>query len=176
MPTLVRDPQPAEFEALLERRQRLGQDLMDEVWDGVYVMNPAPAGRHAEVVQQLAEILGAPARAAGLVPMVSIINVGEPDDYRVPDGGLLRGRPGEGGVYLPSAALVIEVVSPTDDTREKVPFYAKRGVEELLIVDPAERRVEWLALQPSSKYGAVERSGLIEVSATELAKRLDWPA
>ena len=94
MPTLVRDPQPAEFEALLERRHRLGQDLMDEVWDGVYVMNPTPAGRHAEVVQQLAEILGALARAAGLVPMVSIFNLGEPDDYRVPDGGLLRGRPG----------------------------------------------------------------------------------
>ncbi|HEY1516563.1 MAG TPA: hypothetical protein VGF91_09100 [Solirubrobacteraceae bacterium] len=27
MPTLVRDPQPAEFEALLERRRRLRQDL-----------------------------------------------------------------------------------------------------------------------------------------------------
>src|SRR5947209_16469162 len=106
MPTLVRDPQPAEFEALLERRHRLGQDLMDEVWNGVYVMNPAPAGRHAEVVQQLAEILGAPARAAGLVPMVSIFNLGEPDDYRVPDGGLLRERPGEAAVSLPSAALV----------------------------------------------------------------------
>ena len=41
MPTLVRDPQPAEFEALLERRRQLGQDLLDEVWEGVYVMNAA---------------------------------------------------------------------------------------------------------------------------------------
>lgn len=36
MPTLVRDPQPMEFEALLERRRKLGQDLLDEVWDGIY--------------------------------------------------------------------------------------------------------------------------------------------
>jgi hypothetical protein len=43
MPTLVRDPQPVEFEALLERRRRLGQDLYDEVWNGVLHMNPAPA-------------------------------------------------------------------------------------------------------------------------------------
>jgi hypothetical protein len=35
VPTLVRDPQPKEFQALLERRRRLGQDRYDEVWDGV---------------------------------------------------------------------------------------------------------------------------------------------
>ena len=40
-----------EFEALLERRHRLGQDLLDEVWDGVHHMNPAPAGRHGETAQ-----------------------------------------------------------------------------------------------------------------------------
>jgi len=54
MPTLVRDPQPVEFEQLLERRRALGQDLLDEVWEGVYHMNPAPAARHADVAQQLA--------------------------------------------------------------------------------------------------------------------------
>jgi hypothetical protein len=35
VPTFVRDPQPTEFEALLERRRQLGQDLFDEVWEGV---------------------------------------------------------------------------------------------------------------------------------------------
>ena len=41
VPTLVLDPPPADFEALLERRRKLGQDLLDEVWEGVYHMNPA---------------------------------------------------------------------------------------------------------------------------------------
>src|SRR5436305_845826 len=35
MPTLVKDPPPAEFKALLERRCSLGQDRFDEVWEGV---------------------------------------------------------------------------------------------------------------------------------------------
>ena len=51
MPTLVRDPQPPELEALLERRRRLGQDLFDEVWEGVLHMNPAPSGRHGDLEQ-----------------------------------------------------------------------------------------------------------------------------
>lgn len=173
MPTLVRDPQPAEFEALLERRRRLGQDLLDEVWEGVYVMNPAPHSRHAHVAQQLAELLGEPARQAGLVPMISIFNLGEPDDYRVPDGGLFR--PGPDQLYLPSAAVVVEIVSPEDKSWDKLGFYAKHGVDEVLIVDPQERRVHWLAASEEGEYRPVERSGLVELSPAELAERIDWP-
>ena len=62
----------------------LGQDVLDEVWEGVYVMNPAPSEGHADVAQQLAELLGPAARAAGLWPRMSIFNLGEADDYRVP--------------------------------------------------------------------------------------------
>jgi Uma2 family endonuclease len=173
MPTLVKDPPPAGFEELLERRRELGQDLLDEVWEGVYVMNPAPSEGHADVAQQLAVLLDEPARKAGLVPRVSIFNLGEPDDYRVPDGGLLRERMNR--VRAPTAALVIEIVSPDDDTWKKVPFYAKHGVDELLIVDPQTRRVDWLALEPSGEYRPLERSGLIELGPAELAQRLDWP-
>jgi Uma2 family endonuclease len=168
----VSDPPPAEFEALLEKRRRLGQDLLDEVWEGVYHMNPAPAETHAYIAQQLAVLLDAPARAAGLVPMVSIFNLGEPDDYRVPDGGLHRERGNR--VYLSTAALVVEILSG-HDTAEKVPFYAKHGVDELLIVDPEQRRVEWLALSPEGRYRPMKRSALIEVGPGELTERIDWP-
>ena len=173
MPTLVRDPQPVEFEALLERRRRLGQDLFDEVWEGVYHMNPAPHSRHSAVQQQLAELLGPVAREAGLVPRLGIFNVGERGDYRVPDGGILR--PGRDDVYLPTAALVVEVVSPDDDTWEKLGFYARHHVDELLIVDPQERRVHWLALDAVGEYRPVERSGLIALGPTELADLIIWP-
>ena len=141
MPTLVLDPQPVELEALIERRRRLGQDLLDEVWDGVLHMNPAPSGRHADIAQQLAVLLDQPARRAGLVPMLSIFNLGEPGNYRVPDGGLHRQR--EDRVYYPTAALVAEIVSPDDETWKKLEFYAAHEVDELLIVDPqaADRAV-----------------------------------
>jgi Uma2 family endonuclease len=173
MPTLVKDPPPAGFEELLERRRALGQDVLDEVWEGVYVMNPAPSEGHADVAQQLAELLGPAARAAGLWPRMSIFNLGEPEDYRVPDGGLLRERLNR--VRAPTAALVIEILSPDDDTWKKVPFYAKHGVDELLIVDLDQRRVDWLGLDPSGEYRPLERSRLIELGPAELAERLDWP-
>lgn len=174
VPTLVRDPQPAEFEALLERRRTLGQDLLDEVWEGVYHMNPAPHRRHAHIAQQLAEILGAPAREAGLVPMISIFNLGEPDNYRVPDGGLFR--PGPDEVYVPTAEVVVEIVSPDDETWQKLGFYGAHNVTELLIVDPYERRVHWLALQPGGEYRPIERSALVALGPAELTERIDWPA
>ena len=172
MPTLVLDPQPSDFEALLEQRHRLGQDLLDEVWEGVYHVNLAPHSRHAHVVQQLAEVLGPAAREAGLVPMLSIFNLGEPDDYRVPDGGLFR--PGPETMYAPTAALVVEVVSPGDKTYDKLSFYAAHRVDEALIVDPQERHAKWLGLA-GGQYEPLEASGLIELGPDELARRIDWP-
>jgi hypothetical protein len=174
MPTLVLDPQPPEVKALIERRRKLGQDRFDEVWDGVYHMNPVPAGRHANVAQQLAELLASPAREAGLVPMISQFNLGDSsEDFRIPDGGLHRGF--EDRVFYATAALVIEIVSPRDETWQKLRFYSDHGVEELLIVDPQQRTVHWLGLE-AGEYKPLERSRLIELSAGELAERIDWPA
>jgi Uma2 family endonuclease len=173
VPTLVCDPPPAEFEALLERRRSLGQDLLDEVWEGVYHMNPAPHQRHAHIAQQLAVLLDGPAREAGLVPMISIFNLGEPDNYRVPDGGVFR--PGADEVYVPTAELVVEIVSPGDETWQKLGFYAAHDVGELLIVDPQERAVQWLALQTGGEYQPIERSARIALGPAELAERIDWP-
>lgn len=174
MPTLVRDPQPVEFEALLEKRRRLGQDLLDEVWDGVLHMNPAPAGRHGMLETQLVRMLGPLADAAGLV-VTGIFNLGSSaQDYRVPDLGLHRDWSDR--VWYETAALVIEIVSPDDETWQKLEFYARHRVDELLIVDPQSQEVHWLALEPGGKYGPIERSGLIELGPTELAEQVNWPA
>ena len=172
MPSLVKDPAPAEFEQLLERRRRLGQDLFDEVWEGVLHVNPAPHSRHGKVDGQLARLLYGPGSEAGLVES-GPMNLGEPGDFRVPDRALLR--PGPDAVYLPTAALVVEIVSPGDDTWQKLGFYAAHHVDELVIVDPERREVDWLALTPTGDYARVERSGLIGVGSAELAEQLDWP-
>jgi Uma2 family endonuclease len=171
MPTLVRDPQPAEFEALLERRRRLGQDVYDEVWDGVLHMNPVPAGRHGQIDRQLALILTPLARAAGLTS-TGTFNLGSEGDYRVPDGGLHRDWRDQ--VWYRTADLVIEIVSPDDETWNKLDFYAPHGVEELLIVDPAQRTVSWMGLE-RGEYQHLKRSRLIELGAAEFAQRIDWP-
>ncbi len=173
MRTLLCDPPPAEFQALLERRQRLGLDRRDELWQGVLHMNPAPRGRHGDVLQQLAELLGPPARRAGLFPLMADFNLGDLGDYRVPDGALHHER--RDLTYYPSAALVVEILSPGDETPEKIPFYAAHQVEELVIIDPEQRTVEWLTLDEQSEYRSIERSRLVPLSPAELAEQIDWP-
>jgi Uma2 family endonuclease len=90
----------------------------------------------------------------------------------VPDGGLHR--PGAGGVWLHTAALVVEIVSPGDETWQKLPFHAAHHVDELLIVDPDKRTVHWLTLGGDT-YSPVELSGLIDLGTAELLERIDWP-
>ena len=136
-------------------------------------MVPGPSIEHADISQQLAVLLDGPARAAGLRPTMSEFNLGESEhDFRVPDGGLHR--PGASGVWQATAAMVVEIISPGDESRQKLPFYAAHDVDEVLLVDPADRTVTWLALHDGD-YEPVQRSGLIELGPAELARRLNWP-
>ena len=62
--------------------------------------------------------------------------------YRVPD--LAVAHPDvvtERGIEG-AAKLVVEVLSPKDESYEKLPFYRQVGVEELLYVDPTSRAFE----------------------------------
>jgi Uma2 family endonuclease len=175
MRTVVLDPPSAGLEELLERRRRSGLDRLDEVWEGVLHMIPAPSFEHANLTQQLAVMLDAPARSAGLVPAMGEFNLGDSErDFRVPDGGVHR--PGAAGVWLPTAALVVEIISPGDESWEKLPFYAAHHVDEVLIVDPHKQTVDWLALSEHGAYEPVQRSALIDLGPGELAERIDWPA
>ncbi|MEO8702783.1 MAG: Uma2 family endonuclease [Kofleriaceae bacterium] len=137
---------PAE---LLEERRRLGLDRRDEVWDGVvHVVPPASSGHNL-----LADdLLVAFRRIAGARSLVVIREVGVfepaavPASYRVPDLAVAataqitdRGIEGR-------AELVIEVLSPNDESREKLPFYARVGVREVWLVDPATHVVDVFAL------------------------------
>lgn len=121
MPTLVLDPVPHEMHTLLDRRRRSGLHRLDEVWEGVLHMIPAPNLEHAQIAQQLAVLLDAPARAAGLVPAMHEFNLGHSeDDFRVPDGGLHR--PGARGPWQPTAAMVVEIASPGDERLAEAPL------------------------------------------------------
>jgi Uma2 family endonuclease len=171
MRTVVLHPPPLELEQLIDRRRRLGHDLFDEVWEGEYHMVPAPHSAHGRIDQQLAELLGPLVRQAGL-SVSGPFNLGEPDDFRVPDRGIHDGEPR--GVWVPTAVAVVEIVSPEDETWGKLPFYARHGVREVLIVAPTDRSIDWLQLA-GEHYANVGRSGLIELGPDELAAQLDWP-
>ncbi len=135
-------------------------------------MVPAPSYSHAVIESQLHLLLGPIAQATGLT-MSGQCNLGEDEhDFRVPDCALHR--PGAHGTWHPTAALVVEIVSPNDETWEKLSFYAAHHVDEVLIVDPQERSVSWLALE-GNEYRPIERGGLLDLGAPGLAEQLDWP-
>ena len=171
MEILIRDPVPDDVAAFLERRRRWGADHRDEVWDGVLHLNPVPAMAHSLICTQLVRVLHPLGRAAGLVASGEF-NLGDEPNFRVPDLGLQR-EPSM-GVWHERAALVVEVLSQRDETFEKLPFYARHGVEELVIVEPRERSVRWLALA-EGEYRPLEHSALVELGPRELAGQLDWP-
>lgn len=131
-------------DALLEERRRLGLDKTDELWDGVLHMSPAPRGRHQRIGSALFLVLGPIATARGLTPLYDSTGLyREPHDYRIPDQQFVRpehnsDRGTEG------AELVVEIRSAGDDTYDKIEWYAARGVVEMLIVHPDDRRVELL--------------------------------
>ena len=116
------------------------------------------------------EIFGPLAHSAGFIPIADF-NLGTEGNYRVPDGGILRPTPDQ--LYYSTAALVVEIVSPYDETRAKLPFYSAHDVEEVLIVDPQKREIHWFGLRGDG-YEPIERSSLIDLGPAGLAERIAW--
>lgn len=173
MRTVVLGPRPAELEALIAHRRALGLDTFDEMWEGEYHMSPAPHPGHAYLDVEVAARLRPRAHRRGLV-VLGPCNIGEPDNFRVPDASVHRSMPDT--VFIPTAALVVEILSPDDESWAKLGFYAAHGVDEVLIVDPATCTVSWLALTAGADgYAATDRSAVLDVDVAEVAAEIEWP-
>lgn len=170
MRTLFVDP-PQAVEDLIAQRKALGQDLYDEVWDGEYHVAAAPTDGHADVQVRLIRLLGPLADRVGLL-VRGPSNIGGPDDFRVPDIAFLRGD--KGVTWHTSAAVVVEVVSPGDESRRKFGHYFGIGVEELLIVDPKLRSVEWYA-RGVDGFVPADGSSILGLTSAALDASIDWP-
>ncbi len=148
---------------MLDRRHDWGADRHDEVWRGVLHLDLLRA--QADLAQQLGELLYPPARTAGMTVAMGECNFGEAEHDAHELDGALR---------LTSAQLVVEIVTPDEHSWEKLSFYAAHHVGEVVIVDPAERSVYWLALdEAQGEYQAVERSGLVDLDPFKLADQLE---
>ena len=171
MRTVLVGARPPEFDAWLERRRALDQDRLDEVWEGEYHVAPYAHGRHGAVENELAVVLRPYARRAGLRGSAGC-NIGIKDDFRVPDMSFFE--PGPTRLWNPTAAIVVEVVSPGDESRAKYTFYHRAGVEEVLIVDPEARTVE-VFVRLGEGFGDAGASPRLGVSAADLQAAIGWP-
>lgn len=162
---------PAEAAALIESRRKLGLAGHDEVWEGVYRMPPHADGGHAWLEAQLPLVISPRARAKNLFAY-GAVNLGDPSDYRVPDGVVTLDR--TTNLYFATAPMVIEILSPDDDTYRKFDFYAAREVEEILVVDWRTRTVRCFQLTKGA-YEEHSRSVLFDVDTATLVDEIDWP-
>lgn len=158
---------PEEF---LEQRHTYGQDKCDEVWDGVLHMPPLPSSAHARRSLDLAVALIPISERRGLQVWGDCTGIVEHNqNYRIPDA--MIARPEHTRSHgLSSAELVVEMLSPNDEAREKLPFYAARGVKEIWLIDPITCAFEILSLL-DDRYITVHggRSPLLDVELATLA-------
>ncbi len=128
-------------ESLLAERRRLGHDRFDEMWEGVLHMVPAPNFSHQSLESKLCARWLPLAEAVGLDVVVEtgLYDPAVPghSSYRVPDLTVFDPVIGLGRGIEGAAHLVVEIRSPNDESFEKLPYYERLGVREVLILDPA---------------------------------------
>ena len=157
---------------LIDRRRRLGQDGYDEVWEGVYHVAAMARFGHGDLQAQIIHTLITLAAPRGFV-VSGPVNIGLSEhDHRVPDAVVVRERLDV--VWVPTAAIVVEVVSPGDETYQKFGFYHLRGVEEILVADPAKRDLT-LFRHGETEFELTDSSAVLEASVAAIAAGITWP-
>ena len=163
---------PLEF---LEERRRLGHDRFDEVWEGVYHLVPSPTTAHQRIARDCLLIFAAIAKRRAL-HVFHDLDLQDPTtskrtNYRQPDLSVARREVlSERGIEG-HAELAIEILSPDDESRDKLPFYAKVGVREVWLIDPRNLIVEVFA----GTTAITARDGTIEAPSLGLVLQLDGP-
>jgi Uma2 family endonuclease len=166
MPVLILDPWYAE--QIRTKRQTESPNARDEVWDGVLVMPPLPNIEHQIMVTDLSLAFAAVIdRAAGDLALaganVSDRNKDWENNYREPDVlVVLHTNPAKnrGTHWVGGPDLAVEIVSPGEDPRQKLDFYAKVKTREVLVIDRDPWAVELYRLK---------RGKLVLVGKSDLA-------
>jgi Uma2 family endonuclease len=152
MPVLITDPlyeqkSRAELDSSVEKRR-------DEVWEGVLVVPPQADNDHQRIVGNFAYAFASVVNRA-VDSVLPGCNVSDRDtdwrfNYRDPDVAVyLATNPAKdsGTHWVGGPDVLVEVVSPGEDPRQKLDFYAKVNTREVLIVDRAPWVLELYQLQ-----------------------------
>lgn len=75
---------------------------------------------------------------------------------------------------MPTAAIVVEVVSPHVRAYAKFDFYAGHGVDELLVADPDAKTVRCWHLGGTG-YEQSAEGRLLDLAMADLTAQIHWP-
>lgn len=166
--------------AELAHRKAIGADRWDEMWEGELHMTPAPAREHQRMQDELVAFLLPLFKRSGRGTIHSGINVfdesSREEDYRIPDVTFVAaGREGvlaDDGIRGDGPDAVIEIRSPGDESYEKLPFYARVGVREVVIIDRDSKRPEVYRLAGKGYVAvAADRDGWVTAETLRLRFR-----
>ena len=157
-----------DFAELQARRRAWGADKLDEVWTGIHHLRPV--GPDSELQQAIALWLRPLASERGLVPVLGAYDPRDPADGGPADVGETRLR----GDQAACAVLAVEIVNAAEDVQRRLSALAADRVDELVIVDPERRTVDWFALVDGD-YEPTDRSQLIDCTSGGLAVSIEWP-
>jgi len=142
---------------------------------GVPHLVPPPSISHQEFEYELEQALRPIAARRGLRTLhnVALVVPGTGwNDYRVPDLCIAHPAQLSERAIEGRAELVVEILSPRDESRDKLPFYAGRGVREVWLVDPDTRHVEVFALRGREYEIAPMIHGAIRAPVLEIELRV----
>lgn len=172
MAVLVTDP---DLESDLKAaRRESNSDGHDEVWEGLYVMAPLPNDDHQDIqalfLAMLREALGwdSPAKIRAGVN-VSDRHKDWKSNYRDPDVVVyMPGNPAKnhGTHWQGGPDFLVEIVSPFDRSRDKLPFYREVGVREALVIDRDPWGLELYV--PGKKAGSMRLAGKTKIKGTPI--------
>jgi Uma2 family endonuclease len=154
MATLINDA--GTQERLIAERVATGADRFDEVWEGAYMMTPLANDEHQDLSIQISSILQwlvGWSLHLGVVRAPTNLSdreIGWERNFRVPDIAVFLNTTKAkncGTHWCGPADLLVEIVSPDDLSREKLSFYSKLGVQEVMLIDRDPWALELYHLQ-----------------------------
>lgn len=172
---------------LKAERQMSGSDRLDEVWDGVYFMPPLANNEHQFFQTQLAIVLQMALGSLDQGTAFAGINVSDREkgwqkNYRCPDVAVvLPGCKARncGTHWFGGPDFAVEIMSPKDRSRDKLPFYGAVGVRELLLIDRHPWALDLFRLQgkvlKTCGRSTIQRPDFLSSSVLPVSIRLAPP-
>jgi Uma2 family endonuclease len=148
MAVLILDPIVSK--RIRKQMEDSGEDRHNEVWEGEYVVPPLANNQHQHISYKWAKAIDLATGSRLEDTIFPGVNVsdrveGWTENYRCPDVAVfLAGNPARdcGTHWCGGPDFLIEILSPGDRSRDKLPFYAAINVREVLILDRDPWRME----------------------------------
>jgi Uma2 family endonuclease len=149
-----------------------------ELINGVlYNMTPAPSTKHQSILGNLSLVISTHLKGKTCKPFVAPTDVVF-DEYNVVQPDLLvvcdRSKITEANIQG-APDMVVEILSPSTsrkDRREKKTLYERFGVQEYIVIDPANEVVERL-VHADGRYGNPDVFGWDEIMALAVFPELE---